>query len=111
MFITKDDAASLVTTATIKSSIPFRLPWLSRAGTAIKILKLASGASVICVLLLGTKYGSDGVTTTELAKRVAGGKLNTDQTPALVKAVASVPRSVVTAAISLPRMLVRRKAG
>ena len=40
MFSTKDDAFSLVTTATIKSSIPARLPWLSKAGAAIKILKI-----------------------------------------------------------------------
>jgi hypothetical protein len=47
MFSTKDDAANLVTTATIKSSMPAKLPWLSSAGTAIKILKLASGDNVI----------------------------------------------------------------
>jgi hypothetical protein len=47
MFSTKDDAANLVTTATIKSSMPAKLPWLSSAGTAIKILKLANGDNVI----------------------------------------------------------------
>ncbi len=46
-----------------------------------------------------------------LANNVAGGYENTDQTPALVKAVASVPRSVVTAAISLPVMLDLNTAG
>ena len=70
---TNDDAANLVTTATIKSSMPFRLPWLSKAGTAIKILKLASGANVMWSLFVGTIYGSPGVITTLLANNVAGG--------------------------------------
>jgi len=51
------------------------------------------------------------VTTTLFASRVAGGKLNVDHTPLFVKAVASVVRSVVIAAISRPKMLVLNKAG
>jgi hypothetical protein len=40
------EAASLLNTATMKSSMPAKLPWLSKAGTAIRILKLANGAMV-----------------------------------------------------------------
>ena len=36
---------------------------------------------------------------TELAIGLAGGKVNTDQTPSLVRAVAKVDRSVVIAAV------------
>jgi hypothetical protein len=43
MLSTNDDAANLVTTATIKSSMPAKLPWLSNAGAVIKILKFAIG--------------------------------------------------------------------
>lgn len=101
MLSTKLDAANLVTTATINSSIVFKLPWLSRAGTAIKILKLASGDNVIWSLFVGTIYGSPGVITTLFARIVSGGKLNTDQTLLFVKSVASVPRNVVIAAVTL----------
>jgi hypothetical protein len=103
MFSTKDDAFSLVTTATIKSSIPAKLPWLSRAGTQINILKLASGAIVVMSLLDGTKYGSDGVIHMLLGISVAGGNENIFHTPVLVRSVASVDLSVVIAAgISRP---------
>ena len=54
MFSTKDDAASLFTTATIKVSMPARFPWLSRAGAVIKTLKFAKGARPTWSLLLGT---------------------------------------------------------
>ena len=54
MFSTKDDAANLFTTATIKVSMPARLPWLSKAGAVIKTLKLARGARPTWSLLLGT---------------------------------------------------------
>jgi hypothetical protein len=54
MFSTKDDAANLFTTATIKVSIPAKLPWLSNAGLVIRILKLAKGDTPTCSLLLGT---------------------------------------------------------
>ena len=70
---TKDDAASLFTTATIKVSTPAKLPWLSKAGAVIKTLKLAKGARPTCSLLLGTMYGSEGVITTLFASKVAGG--------------------------------------
>jgi len=43
---TMDDAASKPKAATIKSSMPCRLPWLSNIGTVNKILKLASGDMV-----------------------------------------------------------------
>ena len=103
MFSTKDDAANLFTTATIKSSMPAKLPWLSNAGVVISTLKFANGARVVWSLLLGTMYGSEGVITTLFARSVAGGKLNVDQTPAFAKSVASVHLSVVIAAgISLP---------
>jgi hypothetical protein len=103
MFSTKDDAANLFTTATIKSSMPARLPWLSNAGAVIKILKFAKGAKPVCSLLLGTIYGSDGKIFTLFASKVLGGKLKVDHTPALARSVASVPRNVVIAAgISRP---------
>jgi hypothetical protein len=44
---TRLELAILVKTATIESSIPAKFPWLSNAGTAIKILKLARGAMVL----------------------------------------------------------------
>jgi hypothetical protein len=40
------EAAILLNTATIKSSMPARFPWLSNAGTAIRMLKVAIGAMV-----------------------------------------------------------------
>ena len=73
MFSTKDDAFSLVTTATIKSSMPARLPWLSRAGTQIIILKFANGAISMYSLLDGVRYGSPGVITILFGINVAGG--------------------------------------
>jgi len=103
IFSTKDDAFSLFTTATIKSSMPARLPWLSKAGTQISILKVAKGAILVWSLLDGVKYGSPGVTTTLLGIKVAGGKLKIFHTPVLVRSVASVDLSVVIAAgISRP---------
>jgi hypothetical protein len=84
---------------------------LSNAGAVIKILKLAKGAMLVWLLLLGTMYGSATVTTTLFASKVAGGKLKVDHTPAFAKAVASVPRKVLIAAISPPMMRVQRKAG
>jgi hypothetical protein len=49
--------AILLKTATIKDSIPAKLPWLSKAGTVHTIFKLAIGASGnwLLVLLAGTK--------------------------------------------------------
>jgi hypothetical protein len=73
MFSTKDDAFNLVTTATIKLSIPARLPWLSKAGAAIKMLKLAKGAIDVMSLLDGTKYGSPGKIDTLFARSVGLG--------------------------------------
>jgi hypothetical protein len=103
MFSTKDDAFSLVTTATIKLSMPAKFPWLSRAGAAIKILKLARGAILVTSLLDGTKYGSPGKIFTLFARSVGLGKANVDHTPGFAKSVASVLLSVVIAAgISRP---------
>ena len=53
IFITIFDEANLLNTATAKVSIPFRFPWLSNRGTVIIIFRLASGAIVAYVLLLG----------------------------------------------------------
>jgi hypothetical protein len=39
---------------------------------------LAIGLTVIWPLLLGVKYGSAGLTITELASTVAGGKANVE---------------------------------
>jgi hypothetical protein len=103
MFSTKDDAFSLVTTASIKVSMPARLPWLSNAGVVMRILKFANGAILVMSLLDGTKYGSPGVITRLFASNVAGGNEKVDHTPAFAKSVASVLRSVVIAAgISRP---------
>jgi hypothetical protein len=99
MFSTKDDAFNLFTTATIKSSNPARLPWLSKAGTQINILKLANGATLIWSLFDGTKYGSPGVITMLLGIKVAGGKLKIFQTPVFVRSVANVDLSVVIAVV------------
>ena len=49
------------------------------------------------VWLFGTKYGSSGITTTELAIGALGGKAKVLQTPALARVVASVVRRVVIA--------------
>jgi hypothetical protein len=75
---------------------------LSNAGVVIKILKLAIGAIPVWLLLFGIMYGSEGVTETLFAKSVLGGKLNVDQTPLFVRAVARVPRKTLIAAISQP---------
>jgi hypothetical protein len=47
--------------------MPAKLPLLSKAGTAIRISKLAIGEIFIWELLLGVIYGSLGVIVTELA--------------------------------------------
>lgn len=49
----KLEAAILLNTATKKVSILARFPWLSKAGTAIKMLNVASGAIVALSLLVG----------------------------------------------------------
>ena len=97
MLNTIDDDASLLNTATMVDSMPFKLPWLSRYGTVIIILKLAMHASDACELLLGTRYGSLGATITEFARITDGGKLKVLHTPALARAVAIVVRNVVSA--------------
>ena len=71
-FITIADAFNLLNTATIVSSMPLRLPWLSSIGTVINTRKFASGER-ICVLLLGVMYGSAGTMITELAVITLGG--------------------------------------
>jgi len=55
MLNTNDDDASLLNTATIVDSMPFKLPWLSRYGTVQMILKLAMQEMDACELLLGTR--------------------------------------------------------
>ena len=99
MLNTIDEAASNVKTATMVDSMLLKLPWLSRYGTTMMILKLAKHAMVDCALLLGTRYGSLGATITELARITGGGKLKVLQTPALARAVAIVVRSVVNATV------------
>lgn len=94
----KLEAAILLNTATKNVSIPAKLPWLSNAGTAIKILKVASGAIVALSLLVGVTYGSPGIIDTLFANNVGAGYANVLQTPALARSVASVPRKVVIAA-------------
>jgi hypothetical protein len=74
------------------------LPSLSSNGTKIFISKDASGEILICELLFGERYGSDGLTTTEFAIGVLGGKLNTEYFVLSTKAAAIVARSVVMAA-------------
>jgi hypothetical protein len=66
-------AASKLKTATIVSSMPVKLPSLSKSGTVIIILKLASGDMVAFELLLGVIYGSAGATITLLANKLLGG--------------------------------------
>jgi predicted neutral ceramidase superfamily lipid hydrolase len=82
--------------------MPCKLPSLENIGTVIIILKLAIGAIVACLLLLGVRYGSAGATTTLLATIVLGGKLKVLQTALLAKAAAIVLRSVVMAAGIIP---------
>ena len=102
---------TLLKTATRLSSIPLRLPSLSNKGTVMIILKLAVGAIVLCWLLFGSKYGSDGLTITELANTVAGGKAKTWYFVLSTKAVASVVRSVVMGVVmGHPIMLVGASA-
>ena len=72
-----DEAHSLLKTATAIVSMPLRFPSLSNKGTRIDILKLAIGEMVFCILLLGSMYGSLGVTMTELGIGLAGGNENT----------------------------------
>ena len=97
MLNTNVDEASLLNTATIVLSMPFKFPWLSRYGTVMMTLKFAMQAMEACELFDGTKYGSLGATITELARITGGGKLKVDHTPALAKAAAIVVRSVVSA--------------
>jgi predicted neutral ceramidase superfamily lipid hydrolase len=82
--------------------MPCKLPSLENIGTVIIILKLAIGAIVACLLLLGVRYGYAGATTTLLATIVLGGKLKVLQTALLAKAAAIVLRSVVMAAGIIP---------
>ena len=49
------DEASLLNTATIVLSMPFKFPWLSRYGTVQIILKFAMQAIDACELFEGTK--------------------------------------------------------
>jgi hypothetical protein len=72
------EASNNAKTRTMSVSMPARLPSLSSNGTRIEILKLAIGAIEVLSLLVGTMYGSAGLTMTELAMGVAGGKENTE---------------------------------
>ena len=100
-FITIADELSRLNTATMVSSMPFRLPWLSNIGTVINTRKFASGG-MTCTLLLGVMYGSAGTIITEFAVITLGGYAKMFQTPALVRAVASVERRVVSAVVIYP---------
>ena len=62
-------------------------------------LKLAKGATVLRLLLVGERYGSDGDNTMLLAIGVAGGKLKTDQRVLSTSAAAIVARRVDMAAV------------
>jgi hypothetical protein len=73
----KLDAASLLNTATTKSSMPFKFPSLSNNGATIIILKDARGLIEICALLFGVIYGLSGEIMTEFASTTEGGKANT----------------------------------
>jgi len=73
MLNTNDDEASLLNTATIVLSMPFKFPWLSRYGTTMIILKFAMQLMPACELFDGTRYGSLGATITELARITWGG--------------------------------------
>jgi hypothetical protein len=63
----------------------------------IIILKFAIGAIVMCWLLLGTMYSASGLTITELANTVAGGKAKTWYFVLSISAVANVVLRVVMA--------------
>jgi hypothetical protein len=58
--------------------MPCRLPSLENIGTVIIILKLAIGDIVACLLLLGVRYGSSGLTMQLLANTTLGGKANVE---------------------------------
>ena len=77
--------------------MPLRLPSLSNKGVVIISRKLAKGLIEICELLFGVKYGSSGLTMTELAKTVAGGNAKVCHFELSTRAVASVVLSVVIA--------------
>jgi len=55
MLNTKFDEASLLNTATIVLSMPFKFPWLSRYGTVMMTLKFAIHEMEACELFDGTK--------------------------------------------------------
>ena len=55
MLNTKVDEASLLNTATIVLSMPFKFPWLSRYGTVMMTLKFAMHEIEACELFDGTK--------------------------------------------------------
>ena len=86
----------------MSSSIPARLPWLSRRGTRIEIVKFAKGATDVRSLLVGVIYGSAGLMITELAIGLVGGYENTDHLELSVRAEAMLDRRVVIAGISPP---------
>ena len=60
-------------------------------------LKFAKGLTVLRALLLGVMYSESGLTITELARTVAGGKAKVCHFVLSTKAVASVVLSVVRA--------------
>lgn len=70
-------------------------------GTVIITRRLANGET-LCVLLLGVKYGSLGLTITLFAVIVGGGKLYVFHTFGLARAVAIEALSVVMAAVTIP---------
>jgi hypothetical protein len=97
----KEDAASRLNTLTTKSSMPFKLPSLSKRGHVIISLKLAKGLIEICELLLGVKYKLSGLTITELARTVEGGNAKVCHLELSTKAVAKVVLRVVIAGVGI----------
>ena len=96
------EASNSAKTRTMSVSMPARLPSLSSNGTIIEIVKFAIGATEVLSLLVGTIYGSAGVTITELAIGVAGGNANTEYLVLSARAAAMLDRRVVIAGISPP---------
>ena len=81
--------------------MPLRLPSLSNKATTKMIFRLAIGATVIWLLLLGVKYGSSGEIIRLLAKTTEGGKAKVEYRELSISAVAKVVRSVVIAGVGI----------
>jgi len=68
----------------------------------IMIRKLAIGATLMCLLFVGTMYSASGLTITELANTVLGGNAKTWYLVLSTKAVAKVVRRVVIGVVITP---------